>query len=62
MTTSLDDIVNSLSPERRAKIERLTEELFEEVLTLRQLRKKQNKNRKNNQIIEQSLNYQRQIF
>lgn len=41
MTTSLDDIVNSLPPERRAKIERLTEELFGEVLTLRELRKKQ---------------------
>jgi transcriptional regulator with XRE-family HTH domain len=41
MTTSLDDIVNSLSPERKAKIEHLTEELFEEVLILRELRKKQ---------------------
>ncbi len=40
MTTSLDDIVNSLPPEQRAKIENLTEELFEEVVTLRELRKK----------------------
>ena len=41
MTTSLDDIINSLPPERRAKIDNLTEELVEEVATLRQLRKKQ---------------------
>ena len=41
MTTSLDDIVNSLPPERKAKIDSLTEELFEEVVTLRELRKKQ---------------------
>jgi transcriptional regulator with XRE-family HTH domain len=41
MTTSLDDIINSLPPERRTKIENLTEELVEEVVTLRELRKKQ---------------------
>ena len=40
MTTSLDDIINSLPPERKAKIDNLTEELFEEVATLRELRKK----------------------
>ena len=39
MTTSLDVIVNSLPPERKAKIDSLTEELFEEVATLRELRK-----------------------
>lgn len=37
MTTSLDDIINSLPPERRAEIDNLTEE----VVTLRELRKKQ---------------------
>lgn len=41
MTTSLDDIINSLPSERRAKIDNLTEELVEEVVTLRELRKKQ---------------------
>jgi transcriptional regulator with XRE-family HTH domain len=41
MTTSLDDIVNSLPPERKAKIDSLTKELSEEVVTLRELRKKQ---------------------
>ncbi len=41
MTTSLDDIINSLPPERKAKIDNLTEELVEEVVTLRELRKKQ---------------------
>ena len=42
MTTSLDDIINSLPLEQRAKINNLTEELVEEVSTLRELRKKQN--------------------
>lgn len=42
MTTSLDDIINSLPSEQRVKIDNLTEELIEEVLTLRELRKKQN--------------------
>jgi len=42
MTTSLDDIINSLPSEQRAKIDSLTAELIEEVLTLRELRKKQN--------------------
>ena len=41
MTTSLDDIVNSFPPERKAKIDSLTKELSQEVVTLRQLRKKQ---------------------
>ena len=41
MTTSLDDIVKNLPSERKAKIDSLTEELFEEVATLRELRKKQ---------------------
>ena len=40
MTTSLDDIVNSLPPERKAKIDSLTEELFEEVATLRETKEK----------------------
>ncbi len=41
MATTLDDVIKSLPPERRAKIEHLTEELVEEVATLRELRKKQ---------------------
>ncbi len=41
MATTLDDVIKSLPPERQAKIERLTEELVEEVATLRELRKKQ---------------------
>ncbi|MGK7893583.1 MAG: helix-turn-helix domain-containing protein [Xenococcus sp. (in: cyanobacteria)] len=41
MTTTLDDVINSLPPERREKIEHLTVELVEEVATLRELRKKQ---------------------
>ena len=41
MATTLDDIIKSLPPERRAKIEHLTTELVEEVATLRELRKKQ---------------------
>ena len=41
MTTTLDDVIKSLSPERQTKIEHLTEELVEEVATLRELRKKQ---------------------
>lgn len=41
MATTLDDIIKSLPPERQAKIEHLTEELVEEVTTLRELRKKQ---------------------
>ncbi len=41
MATTLDDVIKSFSPKRRAKIEHLTEELIEEVATLRELRKKQ---------------------
>ncbi len=41
MATTLDDVIKSLPPERQAKIEHLTEELVEEVATLRELRKKQ---------------------
>ncbi len=41
MATTLDDVIKSFSPERRAKIEHLTKELVEEVTTLRELRKKQ---------------------
>jgi transcriptional regulator with XRE-family HTH domain len=40
MGTTLNDIIKSRSPERRARIECLTEELVEEVTTLRELRKK----------------------
>lgn len=41
MATTLDDIIKSLPLERQAKIHNLTEELVEEVTTLRELRKKQ---------------------
>lgn len=41
MATTLDDVIKSLPPKRRAKIEHLTAELVEEVTTLRELRKKQ---------------------
>ena len=41
MATTLDDAIESLHPERQTRIERLTEELVEEVVTLRELRKKQ---------------------
>ena len=41
MVTTLDDVIKSLSPERQAKIARLTEELIAEELTLQELRKKQ---------------------
>ena len=41
MATTLDDVIKSLPLERQAKIEHLTEELVEEVATLRELRKKQ---------------------
>lgn len=41
MATTLDDVINSLPPERREKIEHLTADLVEEVVTLRELRKKQ---------------------
>ncbi len=34
MATTLDDVINSLPPERREKIEHLTAELVEEVATL----------------------------
>jgi transcriptional regulator with XRE-family HTH domain len=41
MATTLNDIIKSLPPERRSRIECLTEELVEEVATLQELRKKQ---------------------
>ncbi len=34
MATSLDDIINSFPPERREKIEHLTAELLEQVVTM----------------------------
>ena len=41
MATTLDDVITSLPAERQVKIEHLTKELLEEVVTLQQLRKKQ---------------------
>ena len=39
MATTLSDKIKSLSPERQAKIASLTQELIEEEMTLRELRK-----------------------
>ena len=41
MATTDDDVIKSLPRRRQARIEHLTEELVEEVATLRSLRKKQ---------------------
>ena len=39
MNTTLQEKIKSLSPQRQAKIKRLTEELITEKLTLQELRK-----------------------